>query len=327
MKVIGDGAIQWFEPIDECPHSADDEELWQESFVIYLWDAEQQVYVFLRMSQVPNKKLAVVWLNAWTPDYQYKRTEDSLPAAQTVITNDSISVGDGLCRYQYDGKHNWKVQDADVDIDLMMEDYHPGLAYYANTSDAVKGVLKKHIEATGSVTGTVAVKGKRYTVAGTGWRDHSWGKRDWFMIRTHRFFPAMFGKDFNFFCMTLVGEDGSLAKNGVIIRNETVQFTQDFEIRAYMGEDSVSNCGGQVLLNMDGETHTLNFEMVGQSAVSVTFGFPCVDGMCKVTMGDRVGVGVSETSTNPHGGRKPPFVFDLPSSVGLLENGIFPLKH
>lgn len=326
MKVVGEGEIELFEPIDECPHAAGEDELWQESFVLYMWDVEQQVYVFFRMAQVPNKDVAVVWLNAWTPDHQYKLTKDDLPMGQTQISNDSISVGDGLCRYQYNGDHVWQVKDADVEIELTMVDAHQGLAYYANTSAAIKNVLNKHIEAAGNVTGNVTVKGKTYTVNGTGWRDHSWGRRDWFVIRNHRFFPAMFGKEFSFFCMTLTGEEGSFSKNGVVIRNDTVQFTQDFDIVAYMGEDGVGNAGGQVTLRLDGETHVLDYQMIGKSAISMTFGFPCVDGMCKVTMGDKVGVGVCETSTNPLGGRKPPHAGNLPSSTGLIENGIFPLK-
>lgn len=329
MKVIGEGAIHFFEPKDECPHQADSEELWQESVVLYLWDVEQEVYVFLRMAQLPNKGgsgVGVVWLNAWTPDYQYKHSSDSIPFSDCKVTEDSIMADNGLCRYQYTGDHVWQVKDKEVEIDLVMKDYHQGLAYFANTSSSVQNVVKNHIEATGWVEGTVKIKGKKYTVGGQGWRDHSWGKRDWFMIRCHRFYPAMFGKDLNIFNMTFVGDDGNFVKNAVIIKEDSVQFCQDFEVVAFMGEDGVSNCGGKVTIELDGKTEVLNYEMIGQSAVSMNFGFPCVDGMCKVTMGDRVGVGVSETSTNPHWGHKDPFVYNIPTSWGIMENGIYPLK-
>lgn len=330
MNVIGEGAIKFCKEIDECPHVGTDDELWQESFVIYMWDVEENVYVFLRMSQVPNKGVGVLWLNVWTPEYQYKLTRDDFPAEQTVIGDNSMSVANNLCAYQYDGNHNWQVHDIDagIEIDLQMIDHHPGLAYFVNT-EALNNVAKDHIEATGSVNGTVSVKGKSYQLGGaTGWRDHSWGRRDWFQIRSHRFFPAMFGKEFNFFCMTLTGEDGSFAKNGIIIRNENVEFTTDFDIVACMGEDAVSVCGGEVTLRHAGEVYVMKFEMIGQSSLSMTFGFPLSDGVCKVTMGDKVGVGVCETSTNPQGGRSAPYVIGSPSSaVGLMENGLFPISQ
>lgn len=325
MKVIGKGAVHIYEPVDECPHEPGAEELWQESFVLYMWDMEKQVYVFLRMSQEPNRGpgYTTVWLNAWTPECTYKHTDDMIPFKDGNRAEKSLTAGDGLCKYEYDGKHNWTVNDKDVHISLSMTDDHPGFGYFpVEAGSLVSDAAKNHIEATGHVTGSVSIQGKTYEVAGTGWRDHSWGKRNWQGFLAHRFYPAMFGKDFSFFCVTFVGGDGGMAKFGAVIRGETIQLVNDFTIVAYMGEDGVSNCGGKVTLRLDGETHVLEFEPLGKSAISLHQGMPCVDGMCKVTMGDKVGVGVSETSNRAQGGTGRPHVF--PHSPGILENGIYP---
>jgi hypothetical protein len=77
-----------------------------------------------------------------------------------------------------------------------------------------------------------------------------------------------------------------------------------------------------VTLRLDGETHTLEYELLGKSAISLHQDFPCVDGMCRVTMGGKVGVGVSETSHRAQGGTARPNIYQ--HSRGLLENGIFP---
>jgi hypothetical protein len=325
MEVIGQGSIHIYDGQDERPHSPDTEELWQESVVIYLWDTDQDVYAFLRMSQEPNRGPGhtTVWLNAWTPNSIYKHTDDSIPLEEGDVTETALSAGGGLCRYEYDGKHNWTVKDEGVEIELTMDDHHPGFGYYDEEAGyIVSDTAPNHIEATGDVTGKVKVNGDEFNVSGTGWRDHSWGKRNWRGILAHRFFPAMFGKDFNLFCVTLIGTDGKMGKFATLIRNDTVQAANDFDIVAYMGEDGVSNQGGKVTLRLDGETHELHYELLGKSAISLHQDFPCVDGMCKVTMGDRVGVGVSETSNRAQGGSGPPNVF--PDSPGVLENGIHP---
>jgi hypothetical protein len=325
MKVIGKGNIHIYSAVDECPHAPGSEELWQESFVLYMWDVEQKVYVFLRMSQEPNRGpgYTTVWLNAWTPECTYKHTDDSIPFKAGDRAEKSISSGGGLCRYEYDGKHNWTVNDKDVQINLSMHDHHPGFGYFPEGGGSlVSDAAKNHIEATGEVSGSVMIKGKTFEVMGTGWRDHSWGKRNWRGFLAHRFYPAMFGKEFNFFCVTFVGADGTMAKFGTVVRNETVQLVNDFDIVAYMGEDGVSNCGGKVTLRLDGQTHVLEYELLGKSAISLHQDMPCVDGMCKVTMGDKVGVGVSETSNRAQGGTGRPHVFT--HSPGILENGIYP---
>ena len=324
MKVIGEGSIHFYESRDEGPHAPDSEALWQESFVVYLWDVEQEVYVFFRLGQTPNYKggTASLWANVWTPDYQYKHSNDEIPFAEQDRTENSLTVGDGLCSYSYDGRHNWQYNDAEVRASLVMEDYHQGLGYFPRSAGSLTSeTAKNHIEATGRVTGTVTIKGKTYNVSGTGWRDHSWGKRNWLGILAHRFFPAMFGSEFNFFCVTFLGADGKLVKFGTVIEGDNVRFVDDFEIIAYMGEDGVSNVGGKVILHLDGATRMLEYEPIGKAAISMNHGFPCVDGMCKVTMGNKVGVGVAETSNRAQNGRDRPYIF--PASHGVIDNGLF----
>jgi hypothetical protein len=326
MKVIGDGAVHIYEGPDECPHAPGPEELWQESVVLYMWDTEQQVYVFLRMSQEPNRGdgYTTVWLNAWTPEYIYKHTDDSVPFKTGDRQETSLSSGNGLCRYEYNGKHNWSINDTDVQMRLAMEDYHPGFGYWPPSAGSlVEEAGKNHIEATGWATGTVTVKDKTYQVAGTAWRDHSWGKRNWSGFRAHRFYLALFGKAFNLFAITFIGADGKMAKLGTVIRGDTVQAANDFDIIAYVGEDGVSNCGGEVTLRLAGETHVFKHRLVGKSVISLHQGTPVCDGLCTVTWGDKMGVGLSETSHRAQGGSERPNIF--PHSIGILENGLYPV--
>lgn len=315
MNVIGEGQVYFYDGVDECPHAPFGGETWQESFVVYFFDPTQNVYAFVRLSQVPNKQETTAWINIWTPEHFYKRTENALPLDQSERTATAISVGNGLCRYEYrDGNHLWHVQDEDIRLDLCIEDYHQGLGYWPKSNDAAK----EHIEATGWATGSVTVKGKTYNTAGTCWRDHSWGERDWNSLGAHRFFPALFDRNLNFFFFSTISAEGVHGKFAVIIKDGTVQFTQDFTVTAYMAEDGVSNRGGRVELNWDQETYLMEFEPRTKGAISLIESFPCSDTMCIVRMGDRVGVGVAETSNNTQHGKRVPFIFD-----GQIENGIY----
>lgn len=327
VKVIGNGRIKFFEAPDEVPHAPGDDPRWQESFVLMLWDVQSRVYAFLRLSQVPNQDggKATVWLNIWTPGQMYKNTNVELALKDTDRTASSLSVGNGLCRYAYDGNHRWSINDSDtgVSAELVIRDIHQGLCFYPDAdSHFVSETTGSHIEASGRITGTINLKGTRYIVDGRGWRDHSWGKRNWNGIRAHRFFSANFGEALHVSCISYIGEDGALTKNGILIRNSDVEFTRDFSIVARIGEDGVSNCGGTLDVRLREAAYHLDFEPVGKSAISVIDGFPCVNSLCLVRLGEEVGVGVAETSNNAQGGSQRPFVF--PSSVGVMENGLFP---
>ena len=137
------------------------------------------------------------------------------------------------------------------------------------------------------------------------------------------FFPAIFGPDFSFFCVTLLGADGSLAKLGTIIRCDTVEATSDFDIVAYIGEDGISNCGGRVTLRMGGKSHVLHYEPIGKGSVALPHDFAITDTLCMVTMDGRQGVGIAETSNRAQGGTNKPYI--LPTSLCIMENGIHAL--
>jgi len=328
MKVKGIGKLQFFEDKDECPQMPGDDPAWQDSFVLNLWDIDNNVYAFLRVSQVPNKGegIATAWLNIWVPGFMYKNTQVELPLMAGDRTASSLSVGEGLCRYSYDDAHLWTVNDpqAEVYAQLTLRDSHPGMCFYPNADDHfVTQTTSNHIEASGQVTGTVRVKGQEYVVQGAGWRDHSWGKRNWGGIRAHRFFAANFGEQLRIACLSYIGDDGHWTKNGVIIKNNEIQFTDQFSITAYMGEDAIGNRGGRLEMIIDGEPCTLSFEPVGKGAVSLIDTFPCVNSMCRVRMADQLGVGMAETSNNPLSGVEKPFVFA--ASAAVLDNGLFPV--
>lgn len=327
MRVVGEGRVHVYEARDECPHEPDSDELWQESWALFTWDPARGVFVLLRLGQEPNRGpgFSSAWINVWTPKGILKHTDDSIPLAPGDQTDTAFAAGGGLCRYEFDGNHHWAVDHEDVHLRLRMEDGHPGFGYWPEGSGSLAGeAAKNHIEATGTTTGSVTVRGTTYRFGGTAWRDHSWGRRNWPGFRSHRYYAALFGEAFSFFGVTMVGADGSMTRIGTIMRGDTVEATSDFDIVAFVGEDGVSNCGGRVTVLVDGETRVLDFVPFAKSVVSVHQDCVISDGMCEVTMGDLVGVGISECSNNAQGGTGRPAVF--PWSKGVLENGLLEVE-
>lgn len=325
MKVIGKGSCHIYAPEDDQIHSGSGEPDWQESFVIYFWDVERKVFAFLRVNQQPGHVPAdtVHWIHVWTPTHVYRHVA-AAPLGEGAIGDRFLSADGGRCRYEYDGRFNWTISDpeAGFTLRLSLDQDHPGIGpFMADDADyLVSQTNKHHIEASGRAIGDLTIAGETVALDGSAWRDHSWGKRDWSAVRAHRFFPALFGPDFGFFGLTFVGADGSKFKTASIIRGDTVQMTSDFDILAYMQSDAVTNAGGEVRLNLDGETLSLRYRPETSCGVSKIANFVIASTMCTVTMGERVGVGAAETSNNPLGGSDTDVCISPPSIDG---NGLF----
>ena len=324
LKALGTTQVRFFAPEDECPHQPGEEELWQESWVIFFWDRENEVYVLLRVSQEPNKLTGgthTVWLNAWAPGVQYRNVNTELNPGEGEITKDGIRVANGLCGYRFDGRHIWRVEDGATKMELTMTDDHPGAAYFNESAEILSNTLQNHVEAVGVAEGKVTIDGRTYRVSGPAWRDHSWGKRHWLSVRGHRAFHAIMENDMSFFSLVMIGEDGSHARNALVMQGDTVEYTQDFRVTAFVDEDCVSNRGGLVELSYGGKRYELELTGIPRASVHLHHGLACVDTMCHVTMGDIKGVGFSETSHRAQGGDQEPHM--LPNSFGYKANGVF----
>jgi hypothetical protein len=68
----------------------------------------------------------------------------------------------------------------DCEIDLLCEDETP--AFGLDAEGNVAGMGKAHYEMFAHIAGTITVGGRRERIDAVGWRDHSWGKRNWGQI-------------------------------------------------------------------------------------------------------------------------------------------------
>lgn len=326
MEIIGNGSFHYFEEKDEKNHTPDVAKHWQESVVLYFWDPDRDVYSFVRIGRAPNKDggLMIAWLNAWTPDYMYTYHTDSAPLLPDSVTDNSVSIDSNRGTYEFLGKgqHRFTINDKDVEVDLVITDDYPGIGFFPrNAGTLVDNSSKHHIESIGNVTGRVSIKGKQYEVSGRGWRDRSWGPRDWQTWRCHRGYIALF-EGVYVYALTFLGDDGKLFKVATIIQNNTIQFIDQFEITAYVGEDGISNSGGLVTFEIENQQQQLEFKPVAKATTNMVDGVAVTDSMCRVKWGNKMGTGFAETTHHSQGGEEQPFIF--PESHSVLKNGIHP---
>jgi pyruvate,water dikinase len=82
---------------------------------------------------------------------------------------------------------------------------------------ALRPLGDHHVEQSGAWRGTVVVDGTGFDVAGTGSRDHSWGRRDWAAADHWRLFTARLGDDLAVHALA-VGVRGRLVEGGFVWR-------------------------------------------------------------------------------------------------------------
>jgi hypothetical protein len=175
---------------DESAHAATGEPLWSESWYADFADAASGFGGWVRIGLIPNQQTA--WLHALLcgpelPTVAVVDFEVPLPAdpwaLQTGAVDFTHSVGDPLHTYRI-GLHGRgqsfpdpaallrgeQGTPVDVAIDLV----------WSTDGTPYKYRLTTRYEIPCTVSGTVTVDGRRYTIDSVpGQRDHSWGVRDW----------------------------------------------------------------------------------------------------------------------------------------------------
>jgi len=90
-------------------------------------------------------------------------------------------------------------REVEARIDLRFQPHGPAVDFCAGLPDDVREVLTPlgahHVEQSGAWAGTVEVDGRVVRIAGTGSRDHTWGRRDWSAADWWRLFTMRLGED------------------------------------------------------------------------------------------------------------------------------------
>lgn len=323
MKVIGQGHIGFFGSDDEGPHPPGKDDWWNESVWLQFGELSTGLHGAIRIGHQPNFQggHTSIWSMIGTPDWIYKR--DGL---NPLTDRDRLASGfgaNGTHRFHADddGGH-WTIEDEEVSVELLTRDYHPPIGYTPGAT--LETIAKNHFEAAGRISGTIIIKGKTYQLKdGFASRDHSWGVRYWNHMRVHRFTAATFGPDLSCNAICFYDETDRLTQWGYVVRGETIIPAKEVDVITFMEADGISNRGGIVRYVLpDGEELRVELQPINKGMISRQHTLIINDTICRAKVGDRVGVGVFETNSNPQGGTIVPTQRGLVRTI--IENGIFP---
>lgn len=314
--------MEQFSASDDSPHPSGDDPLWQESALFCWRDAVTGTSGFWRLGQEPN----VGALNSCFGVF----SDDGL-RFRSNVTGTALSPGDRRDHYfgwgerigvQFDGASSARIRAdfPDCAADLVFADFHPRFDYHtvAAPFSSLTGA-NNHYEVSGRVTGTIRLGEHEFAVDAFGYRDRSWGRRDWSTSRGTRWWPCVFGPDLTTHVIHLVTPE-KILKVGYIWRDGTTIPIVDSEVVVALESDGFTPRSGEGLFHLQsGETLKVRCERSDGILLHVRGYSACETlGTAWIEAGDgttRTGISNLEVSTNPTGGVLPP-VYAVGANIG-----------
>jgi hypothetical protein len=303
--------------------------LWQDSAWLNWWDVTNKVGGIHRIGHEYNKldgqpDMVAAWSNLVTPKGIYKRVT-YLPLREEDKLPTGWGSGDTTSRVEFDGADSlWTIDDPehDVQAELLFRDFHPAFRGFPSSGRTSEDIAPDHIDVAGSITGTITMQGDTFTADGMGVRDHGWGHRDLYTMRSHRYVSGTFGPDFSF-CSWAVhnGVNDRIEIFGFVVRDDTVIFPKDIDIVAYTEIDSASVRGGRIRYTLP-DDEVIEAEIIAEAPGLMNYfhNMPNNNTLGRAICGGRIGSGQFESSSNYHAGNRAPTKLQR----ALAGNGFFP---
>ncbi|WP_127128934.1 hypothetical protein [Georgenia sp. SYP-B2076] len=241
-------------PQDEYMHTPTDHPQFNESAYYQFYDASQTYYL-VRMGNRVNEGHAELTILAFFPDGSAGFRFDRVP----ISDNSGFDAG-GLrfdvieplrkTRVRYSGPLHMLASSFDLELpakeftkapvrQLTMDLEYTTLHVYEGlnhepgdeNADAMASTLATgHFRGPNSVTGVIGFDGELEEVRGFGFRDHSWGPRQWNSPNYWRWISGIADQD-NWFEVLVMKVEGHLLPDfGVVCENGNVRFVDKFDI-------------------------------------------------------------------------------------------------
>jgi hypothetical protein len=226
---------------DEGRHPAGQGEKWNESYYFNFYDPETRIGGVTRMGLQENIRKSNLWFFLIKEGKVcYSRFRLDLPYNPNGL--EGITVGD-LTYQMTEPLKTFKIafKDRDTELDLIWEGYHPILEFGGSKQGIPQNVASTHYEQYGEVRGTLDIKGAKHQIHGFGFRDHSWGTRDWEGVQHWRAVTGQFGRDWGFTALEMISLDGrSVKKGGFIFDGDDNLAIKDLEIKVEFDSDGTT---------------------------------------------------------------------------------------
>jgi len=298
-------AAQNFFPIeDEYGHEIGSDPSWQESVVLTWWDHARGVGGFHRIGHEPGRGSATSWVGIATLEGLRFRQHRNVPLRAGDHGTNVFRCSDAY-EMRFEGKAIWTIREDDCRMTLEAEDYTPRFDLFRGGGTVTDDFAPGHLEAAGPVRGRLRLGERSYEVDGLGYRDHSWGRRDWNSLLSHRWIAGTCGPELTFNAASWHGRDGTLRTFGIVVRNGEVTYAEGVDILVAMEIDATTHRGGVLKLTLPSAEEIVLEPKPVDGFVTLHNGIACVDELCLFEYRGKQGFCDFEISTNPRGGSEP----------------------
>ena len=305
-------AVYTYPAADETPHEVSREPFWQESIFFFWWDLKSELGGIHRIGFEPGIKSGSV--NCWNGVFSANGVRYRRSAIRAFAPEDRSALGFGCAPSGYrfeDGRWSFALSDSECELRLQVEDYVPLMHMYpvAELGSIHANYAKHHYESAGWVRGTARLGDRRASIDGLSYRDHSWGRREWRTLLSHRYFAGTVGPAFTCCTIHWQGLDGKVSHFGLIVRDGHAVYAERVDFLTYMEADGTTHRGGAIKFYMPGgEIIEVNPRLVdamlnhhgGDDDAAIA----AVDSICIFEYRGMTGFGDLEITNNPRNGSR-----------------------
>jgi hypothetical protein len=327
LKFIGRDNVKLYTEADFV-RKVPDAPQWNDSAWLNWWDPANKVGGVHRLGHEYNRPdggppMVAAWSNLITPKGIYRRVR-YLPLRAADKLSNGWGSGDDTSRVEFDAEGSvWTIDDPEfgVSAQLRMVDFHDAFRGFPSSGKTYDDVTSDHIDVAGSIKGTIPMQGATFEADGMGIRDHGWGHRNLYTMRSHRYVSGTFGPDLSFCSWAIHSVHDTIEIFGFVVKGNTVLFPKDIDIVVYAEIDSCSTRGGKIRFVLPGD-ELLEAELIADApGMQHYFHNLCNNNTsCVAYCNGRVGAGMVETSMNYHEGTRAPTRLQR----AIAQSGFFP---
>jgi hypothetical protein len=245
-----------FTAADEGLHPGTDNVLWQESVLLHWYDRRQGIGGWHRIGHEANNQggRAAIWSYLFDRSgWQYRRCGE-VPLTATDRYDSGFAAGAALKFAYQNDVATWTINEGPLNAELECRNLFPIVDPFPKSDLLAARRFASHFEVAGRVTGHVTYEGRRVAVEGYGYRDHSWGARDWQNgMPNHRWFTGNLGGELSFAAITAQAPTGRLTRVGYVHYKGQTIMAEAVDVVTYMEPDGTTHRGGELTLELPGK--------------------------------------------------------------------------
>jgi hypothetical protein len=298
--------IPLIDAADDCPHAPTADPSFQESALFVWHDLAAGIGGFWRIGQEPVIAALNSCFGLFAADgLRFRSNVTGVPMQRADRGTTHMGWGAAL-RVDLDTLAI-KADFPECQAVLRFQDFFPRYNWFALQDRKVpQGHSAHHFEVAGRMSGRVCLGGRELSIDALGYRDRSWGARQWSGLRGTRWWPSVYGPDQCAFISASVHESGHHGAYGYIIRDGAPHTLRSVDVTATLDYDALSPRSGWARATLDsGEVVELQHQC-SDGIVQHTRGYTAVESIGTARWGNRIGMSNFEVCTNAAGGDRPP---------------------